>query len=316
MHGMRNTSGKRRQCRIMSIISNKGGVGKSHLAINLSFALAQAGRKVLLVDSDLGSGTTGTKFGLFPKHVLRDFFTGRKNFEDLIVPTRFPLLFFVGGSAGDFDLANMNFAQKRKFINSYLELAGKGTYDDIILDLGASIEKKVMDFALSTNKVIIITTPQDIISGYGCLKGSFIRFIQLAIRDVDQREEYGDFRPLIVVNQAREKGQGQRVFTVMSNLIRESTHEILHELKQDNGFFNIEPVYLGEVPYVRDTLIKAEMARRPVIEMFPRSRATAAYKTLAGVLLRMLHSGDTARSKIQFLRQWVKQTDQTTHRSY
>lgn len=294
-------------------MSNKGGVGKSHLAINLSFAMARAGRKVLLVDSDLGSGTTGIKFGLFPKHVLKDYFTGKKHFEDLIVPTRFPLLFFVGGSAGDFDLANMNYAQKKKFINSYLKLADKGIYDDILLDLGASIEKKVIDFALCSDKVIIITTPQDIISGYGCLKGAFIRFIQLALRDEEQCREFRDFRPLIVVNQVREKGQGQVVFSAMSNLIRESTHEILYDLRQNNGFFNIEPVYLGEVPYVRDTLIRAEMARKPVTEMFPRSRATSAYRSLAGSLLKMSHSGDISRSKMKFLRQWANQQDQKGH---
>ncbi len=296
---------KRTSSRIISIVSNKGGVGKSHFAINLSFAMTQTGRKVLLVDSDLGSGTTGIKFGLFPKHVLNDFFTGGKDFASLIVPTRFPSFFFIGGSAGDFDLANMNYAQKRKFIKSYLGLAREGAYSDIILDLGASIEKKVMDFALACNQVIIITTPQDIISGYGCLKGSFIRFIQLYTCSGDHRVDNNVFSPLIVVNQVREKGQGQMVFHAISNLIRESTQEILLSLDQLDGVFRVEPVYLGEIPYVRDTLIRAEMARKPVMEMFPRSRATVAYKTLAGALLRMARNKSATGSRKDCLREWI-----------
>jgi MinD-like ATPase involved in chromosome partitioning or flagellar assembly len=178
-------------------------------------------------------------------------------------------------------------------------------YDDIILDLGASIEKRVMDFALSSHQVIIITTPQDVISGYGCLKATFIRFIQLASRAKGLRPELKVFRPLIVVNQARTKNQGLVVFNAMSNLIRESLHEILFYLGQPEGIFKVEPRYLGEIPYVRDTLIRAEMARQPVIEMFPRSGATLAFKSLANLLIKGHDGVAPAKLKPDFLEQWM-----------
>ena len=278
--------------KVLSIISNKGGVGKSHFAINISYALSKMGKKVLLVDSDLSSGTTGIKFGLFPEFVLKDFFSGDKEFADLIVPTRYPFFYFIGGSAGDFDLANMNYAKKKKFIRSYMDLARKGMYD-------------TMDFALSSHQVIIIITPQDVISGYGCLKGSFIRFIQLASKGRGIKPEHKVFYPLIVVNQARSRNQGSVVFNVISNLVRESTQEILLNLGQPAGVFQIEPHYLGEIPYVRDTLIRAEMARKPVMEMFPRSGATSAFRSLAKSLAKELDEMDTARLKSDFLEQWI-----------
>ncbi len=291
--------------KILSVISNKGGVGKSHFAINISYALSQMNKKILLIDSDLGSGTTGVKFGLFPKHVLRDFFSGEKEFADLIVPTHFPNLYFIGGSTGDFDLANMNYTKKKKFIRSYIELADKGMYDMMVLDLGASIEKKVIDFALSSHQVIIITTPQDVISGYGCLKGSFIRFIQLASQGTKYDNEPRVFRPLLVVNQSRSRDQGRTVFNVMSNLIRESVQEILMNLGQSHRVFRIEPRYLGEIPYVRDTLIRAEMARKPVMQMFPRSAATSAFRSLAASLLKELHGLNRGDLRPDFLEQWI-----------
>lgn len=175
----------------------------------------------------------------------------------------------------------------------------------MVLDLGASIEKKVIDFALSSHQVIIITTPQDVVSGYGCLKGSFIRFIQLAMRSNGAAQGKQVFNPLIVVNQIRRKDQGWLVYNVMTNLIRETTEEILMHLGQPNGTFSVTPSFLGEIPYVRDTLIKAEMSRKAVIELFPRSGATIAYNSLARELLKLAGVSAPTQPRVEFLKEWA-----------
>ncbi len=291
--------------RVLSIISNKGGVGKSHFAINISCALAKAGRKVLLIDCDLGNGTTGWKFGLNPQHVMRDFFAGDKTLEELINPTPYEFLCFIGGSTGDFDLANINYARKVKFINSYMKLAKQGIFDDIIIDLGASIEKKVIDFALASYRVVIITTPQDIISGYGCLKGSFMRFVQLSNGSKDYMPDDRVYRPLIVVNQVQEKGMGRKIFQAMSDLIGEASSQVLTDLGQGPGAFKIEPSFLGEIPYAGNMFIQSELACTAVIEKYPHSDASSAFRELANTLMIMPYSSEKRKLRSEFLKQWA-----------
>jgi hypothetical protein len=93
---------------------------------------------------------------------------------------------------------------------------------------------------------------------------------------------------------------------LMSNLIRESTYEILHYLGKPDGVFRIEPSFLGEIPYVRDTLIKAEMARTPVMEMFPRSGATTAFKSIANALRLLPSRKDGGRLRPELLAEWIE----------
>ena len=58
---------------VLGIVSGKGGVGKSTLAVNLATAAAGAGAKTLLVDGDLGLANTDLLMGMIPKYDLEDW---------------------------------------------------------------------------------------------------------------------------------------------------------------------------------------------------------------------------------------------------
>jgi Mrp family chromosome partitioning ATPase len=163
----------------ISIISNKGGVGKTHFAINLSCALVQKGARVLLIDADLGNADISNKLGIFPDHHLMDFLEKDRELQDLIVATPFGFD-LICGTYGEFKLANLNYSQKTRFINHFNKIS-RG-YDYAIFDLGAGIARTVLDFALGADRTVIVTTPQDLISGYACSKGAFSRFKELEER--------------------------------------------------------------------------------------------------------------------------------------
>ncbi|MDE6774064.1 MAG: P-loop NTPase, partial [Treponemataceae bacterium] len=70
---------------IIPIASGKGGVGKSLLSANLSIALAQAGKKIILADLDLGASNLHLVLGQSsPKAGIGTFITGENTFEDII----------------------------------------------------------------------------------------------------------------------------------------------------------------------------------------------------------------------------------------
>src|SRR5260221_1811968 len=74
---------------IIAVGSGKGGVGKSLLAANIAIYLAQLGRRVVLLDADLGAANLHSFVGVERPHVsLGDFFDGRVDrVEQCIVET-------------------------------------------------------------------------------------------------------------------------------------------------------------------------------------------------------------------------------------
>ena len=143
----------------ISVISNKGGVGKTHLSINMAYCLAKKGARVLLIDADLGNADVSNKLGLFPKSHLMDFLQHRKKMDELLFPTKYGFD-LIASSYGEFHLANLYYAQKVKFIKHFRKISQR--YEFAIFDLGAGISRMVMDFALAANHAIIMTTPQKI----------------------------------------------------------------------------------------------------------------------------------------------------------
>jgi chromosome partitioning protein len=82
--------------RIISISLSKGGVGKTTTAVNLSAALAIAGRRVLLIDTDT-QAQAGKSLGLRPEIGLADLMLGHASFDAVVVKARPNLDLLAGG---------------------------------------------------------------------------------------------------------------------------------------------------------------------------------------------------------------------------
>ncbi|MCK5558886.1 MAG: AAA family ATPase, partial [Candidatus Hydrogenedentes bacterium] len=269
------TGQKTRTC---SIISNKGGVGKTHVAINLAYCIAKRGREVLLIDGDLGNADIGIKVGVFPKHNLLDFFNKAKNIEEIIEDTVFGFK-FIGGVSGEFRLANLAYTQKLRFITNFHRVSS--LFDVVIFDLGAGIHRNVLDFALATDETLIVTTPQDIVSGYACLKASFYRFkdleTRLAERAVDYKPET-TYRPRVILNQVADTEQGQREFDKIVAAAQK-------HLAETDNHFQMDMNYLGGILYDKEHFRQAERMHKPFIELFPNRQTSQCVYQVAGALL-------------------------------
>ncbi|MBU0927653.1 MAG: P-loop NTPase [Spirochaetes bacterium] len=144
--------------RILPIASGKGGVGKSLVAANLSIALAQAGKSVVLVDLDLGASSLHLILGFNArKHGLGTYLSGAKvRFEDIIYPTDYPNLRFVPGDAEIPGLANISYRQKTQIAKRLLAIDDA---DYLVLDLGAGTGANILDFFLLSGRGIVVTAP-------------------------------------------------------------------------------------------------------------------------------------------------------------
>jgi flagellar biosynthesis protein FlhG len=157
---------------VLPIGSGKGGVGKSLLATNLSLALAEAGRRVVLADCDLGASNAHTLLGM--RSVTRGIGTflslPRARFEEIILPTGYDNLSFIPGDAEVPGVATLKAAQKRRLIRSLESLS----VDFLVLDLGPGSGANALDFFLMAPRGILITTPAltSILNAYLFLKNA------------------------------------------------------------------------------------------------------------------------------------------------
>jgi flagellar biosynthesis protein FlhG len=71
--------------RVLSITSGKGGVGKTAVVSNVAVTLAKQGKKVLIIDADLGLANVDVVLGLAPPYNLNHFFNGERSLEEVMI---------------------------------------------------------------------------------------------------------------------------------------------------------------------------------------------------------------------------------------
>ncbi len=143
--------------RLIPIASGKGGVGKSLVAANLSIAFAQAGKKVILADLDLGASNLHLIIGSrSPRSGIGTFLNDPKSdFNQVIVDTGIPNLRFIPGDAEIPGTANLKPPQMNALARRLLSLEA----DILVLDLGAGTHQSILDFFLLSGQGIVVTTP-------------------------------------------------------------------------------------------------------------------------------------------------------------
>ena len=274
----------------ISVISNKGGVGKTHFSINMAYCLAKKGANVLLIDADLGNADVSNKLGIFPKCHLMDFLEKNKTMAELLFRTKYGFD-LIASSYGEFKLANLYYAQKVKFINHFKKISQK--YDFAIFDLGAGISRMVMDFALAAEHTVILTTPQDLISGYACTKAGFSRFKEIEEKLEEKLSNYKPqsiFSPMLVINQVSNLRQGFKLFETFTKTANK-------KINSRESKFRVEPEYLGAVPYEKVAMRAAEIKKRPLLAAAPRVKASQSIRHIS---TRFFYPDATYDPKIKF----------------
>ena len=162
---------------IIPVASGKGGVGKSLLSANLGIALGKAGKKVVLVDLDLGASNLHLVIGSHsPKAGIGTYINGTtKDFNDLITPTDYKNVYFIAGDAELPGLTALKISQKNDLIRKLQKI----DTDYLILDLGAGTHLTILDFFLLSPQGIVVTAPTvtATLNGYLFLKNVVFRLM-------------------------------------------------------------------------------------------------------------------------------------------
>src|SRR5688572_17330968 len=154
---LRTLARSRRRASVIAVTSGKGGVGKSNVAVNLAITLSAAGRRVVLLDADLGLANADVLCNVHLPSNLSHVIARRKDLSEVMVkaPGGFSL---IGSPSGQARMAGLSDVARQRIVDALAELGERA--DVILIDTGAGISPNVLAFTRAADKVLIVTTPE------------------------------------------------------------------------------------------------------------------------------------------------------------
>lgn len=249
-HGLRRLKNQN-PVKVITVTGGKGGVGKTNICGNLAVALSMLGRRVMLLDADLGLANVDVMFGLQPRFNLADVVRAERSLDEIIV-TGPEGVMVVPGASGLSSMANLTPAHHAGIINAFNDLASP--VDVFLVDTAAGIGDGVLRFAEAAHEVIVTVCdePTSITDAY-----ALIKLLSL---------ERGVSRFRIVTNMTRQGGDGSRLFEKL--------------LRITDRFLQVSMDHVGSIPF-DDRVWRAVQLQTPFIQAFPSCLASSALKQFA-----------------------------------
>ncbi len=237
--------------KVVAVTGGKGGVGKTNISVNLSIALAELRRRVVLMDADLGLANVDVLLGLKAKYTLADVLDGSKTLREILVngPGGIKV---VPASSGVQQMAGLSHQEHAGLVHAFSELGDQ--MDVLVVDTAAGISETVVSFVRASQEVVVVVCdePSSITDAYALIKLL--------------NTEYGVFRFRVIANMTRSTQEGINLFNKLNGVCER--------------FIDASLQYLGPVPF-DENLRKAVQKRVPILNYAPRSKASAAIRALA-----------------------------------
>ncbi len=237
--------------KVLSITSGKGGVGKTHVTVNLGLALAQMGKRVLLLDGDLGLANINILLGFKPQRTLQEVVDRKAGLKDVIVHD--PLgIDILPASSGVPEMTMLSEESRFGLVSAFDEYSS--AYDYVLVDTAAGIGDNVLYFNVAAEEILVVIGPEptSITDAYALIK-------VLASRS--GRKEFD-----VIVNRAPRGSDGKSTFAQLATAT--------------GKFLDVSLKFLGAIAE-DDSVPSAVREQRPFLELYPSSRASLDIQKLA-----------------------------------
>ena len=237
--------------KVVAVSGGKGGVGKTNTSLNTAIALGKQGKRVLVLDADLGLANVDVMLGLRVKRNLSHVLSGECELDDIIIegPAGIRIIPATSGSQSMVDLTP---AEHAGLIRAFSEMQTK--FDVLIVDTAAGISDMVLSFTRAAQDVMLVVCdePTSITDCYALMK--------LLSRD------HGVFKFKVVANMVRSAREGQQLFAKLT--------------KVTDRFLDVAIELVAVIPF-DENMRRSVRKQQVIVEAFPQSPAALAYVELA-----------------------------------
>ncbi|MGB4589238.1 MAG: MinD/ParA family protein [Clostridiaceae bacterium] len=236
--------------KIFAVVSGKGGVGKTNVSVNLAISLAQLGKKVLLMDADIGMTNADIVMGINYEYDLFDYLEGRAHLREIMYEGPEGVKVISGG-AGLLKMESLDEEIQKTFIEELIELGG---FEVMVIDNGAGISRETLSFITFAHEVILVTTPEPtaITDAYRVLKAISIYKLKPTVK--------------LIVNKVASINAGMETFTKLQTTAK--------------AFLTVDVENLGYI-FDDSRLEKAIMKQEPVVLAYPHALSSTNIRTIA-----------------------------------
>ncbi|MGB9682040.1 MAG: MinD/ParA family protein [bacterium] len=241
--------------RIITILSGKGGTGKTNICVNLAVALKRLGKNVLIIDGDLGLANVEVLLGITPKYTLYDVIYREFPLKSVITYGPEGILIIPGGS-GALELSQIEPYRQEFLIDEMISL-GKNI-DYIFIDAGAGVHQDVLTFAAGSDEVLLVMTPEPtaLVDAYTVIK---------AINLIDEKKEIK-----AIVNRTSSLSDGEETITRLNILT--------------SRFLKFSIKYLGSIP--EDIWVERAVREQNLfLVRYPFSKSARALNDIASKMI-------------------------------
>ncbi len=236
---------------VIAVTSGKGGVGKTNVSVNLAVAMAQSGRRVMLLDADLGLANIDVLLGLQPRYNLSHVLSGEQSIEEIIFrgPANVQI---IPASSGIQSMAGLSPAEHAGLVRAFGELGLD--LDILIVDTAAGISDSVISFSRAWNEIVVVV----------CDEPASITDAYALIKLLNREHELDHFH--VLANMTHRQHEGKELFAKITRVT--------------DRFLDITLEYLGAIP--NDSRVrKAIQNQRTVVDMFPSAKSSKAFLEMA-----------------------------------
>lgn len=240
-----------RLIKVIAVTGGKGGVGKTNVTLNTAISLAQQGKRVMVLDADLGLANVDVLLGLRVEKNLSHVLSGECTLDDVLVEGPYGIK-IAPATSGSQSMTELTPIEHAGLIRAFSELQSQ--IDVLIVDTAAGISDMVLSFSKASQDIMMVVCdePTSLTDAYALIK--------------ILNKEHGIFRFKIVANMVRSMREGDELFSKLT--------------KVTNRFLDVALELVAVIPF-DENVRKSVRKQKAVVEAFPTSPAAMAIRRLA-----------------------------------
>jgi flagellar biosynthesis protein FlhG len=237
--------------KVIAVTGGKGGVGKTNVTLNTAISMAQQGKRVMVLDADLGLANVDVLLGLRVVKNLSHVLSGECTLDEVLVEGPHGIK-IAPATSGSQSMTELTPTEHAGLIRAFSEL--RSQIDVLIVDTAAGISDMVLSFSRASQDILVVVCdePTSLTDAYALIK--------------ILNKEHGVFRFKIVANMVRNMREGQELFNKLT--------------KVTDRFLDVALELVATVPF-DENIRKSVRKQKAIVEAYPTSPAAIAIKKLA-----------------------------------